>query len=157
MPLAQYVPADKLIQALAEYLKENVKEVSPPPWSGYVKTGPHVERVPSQPDFWYVRCASLLRRIYLDGPVGIESLRSAYGGRAKKGMRREHFYKSGASSLRKPLQQLENAGLVTKLGTRGRVLTDKGKSIVDRISYKLLKELQKDIPALSKYLPAKVK
>ncbi len=157
MPLAQYVPADKLIRTLAEYLKENVKEVSPPPWSSYVKTGSHAERIPTQPDFWYVRCASLLRRIYLDGPVGIESLRTAYGGRAKKGMRREHHYKAGASLIRKPLQQLESAGLVTKLGTRGRVLTDKGKSIVDRISYKLLKELQKDIPALNKYLPAKVK
>ncbi|MDH5811991.1 MAG: 30S ribosomal protein S19e [Candidatus Methanomethylicaceae archaeon] len=157
MPLAQYVPADKLIHALAEYLKENVKEISPPTWSNYVKTGPHVERVPSQPDFWYIRCASLLRRIYLDGPVGIESLRTAYGGRAKKGMRREHHYKAGASTIRKPLQQLESAGLVTKLGTRGRVLTDKGKSIVDRISYKLLKELQRDVPALSKYLPAKAK
>lgn len=157
MPLGQYVPADRLIHALAEYLKENIKEVSPVPWSNYVKTGSHVERVPSQPNFWYIRCASLLRRIYLDGPVGIESLRSAYGGRAKKGMRREHFYKAGASSIRKPLQQLERAGLVTKSGTRGRVLTDKGKSLVDRISYKLLKDLQKDMPALSKYLPSKAK
>lgn len=157
MPLAQYIPPDKLIQALAEYLKENVKEVSPLPWSSYVKTGPHVERVPSQQNFWYIRCASLIRRIYLDGPVGIESLRSAYGGRAKKGMRREHFYKAGASSIRKPLQQLERAGLVTKAGTKGRILTDKGKSIVDRISYKLLKDLQKDIPALSKYLPSRAK
>ncbi len=157
MPLAQYVPADRLIHALAEYLKENIKEVSPLPWSNFVKVGPHVERVPSQPNFWYIRCASLLRRIYLDGPVGVESLRSAYGGRTKKGMRREHFYKAGASSIRKPIQQLEHAGLVTKSGTRGRVLTDKGKSIVDRISYKLLKDLQKDMPALSKYLPSKAK
>jgi len=156
LPLAQNVPADKLISAIAEYLKEEVKEVSPPAWSVYSKTGIHVDRVPTQTDFWYTRCASLLRRIYIDGPVGTERLRSAYGGRNKKGMINEHFYKSGASTIRKPLQQLESAGLVTKSGTKGRTLTDKGVSLVDRVAYKLLKDLQKDMPELNKYLPVKV-
>jgi small subunit ribosomal protein S19e len=153
--LAQNVPADKLISAIAEYLKEEVKEVSPPAWSVYSKTGIHVDRVPAQTDFWYIRCASLLRRIYVDGPVGTERLRSVYGGRTKKGMINEHFYKAGASGIRKPLQQLESAGLVTKSGTKGRVLTNKGVSLVDRVAYKLLKDLQKDMPELNKYLPVK--
>lgn len=155
MPLAQNVPADKLIAAVAVYLKENVKQVSPPAWSGYSKTGIHVDRIPSQPDFWYLRCASLLRRLYIDGPVGTERLRSVYGGRTKKGMINEHFYKSGASSLRKGLQQLEAAGLVTKVGAEGRVVTDKGVSVIDRIAYKVLRDLEKDMPELKKYLTAK--
>jgi small subunit ribosomal protein S19e len=155
VPLAQNVPADKLISAIAEYLKDNVKEVSPPEWSLFTKTGPQVSRVPSQTDFWYIRSASLLRRLYLEGPVGIERLRTIYGGRIKKGMRNEHFMKSGASSIRKALQQLEAAGLVVKATTKGRVLTDKGKSSVDRVAYKLLKDLQKDMPELNKYLSAK--
>jgi len=153
--LAQFVPADKLIQALVEYLKENVKEITPPIWSYYVKTGRHTERVPTQPDIWYIRCASLLRRIYLEGPVGIERLRTVYGGRAKKGMIREHFYKASGSWIRKPLQQLEKANLITKLDKKGRIVTDKGRSIIDRISFKLLKELQKEKPELAKYLPMK--
>jgi small subunit ribosomal protein S19e len=153
--LAQFVPADKLIHALAEYLKENVKEITPPTWSYYVKTGRHAERVPTQPDIWYIRCASLLRRIYLEGPVGIERLRTVYGGRAKKGMTREHFYKASGSWIRKPLQQLEKANLITKLDKKGRIVTDKGRSIIDRISFKLLKELQKEKPELAKYLPIK--
>ena len=156
MPLAQNVPADKLISAISEYLKDNVKEVSPPEWALYTKTGPQVSRVPSQTDFWYVRSASLLRRLYLDGPVGIERLRTIYGGRTKKGMRNEHFMKSGASAIRKVLQQLERAGLVAKASTKGRVLTDKGTSTVDRVAYKLIKELQKDMPELNKYLSLKV-
>ncbi|MDH5806463.1 MAG: 30S ribosomal protein S19e [Candidatus Methanomethylicaceae archaeon] len=155
MTLAQFVPADKLINKLAEYLKENFKEITPPPWSFYVKTGRHTERVPTQPNMWYIRCASLLRQIYLEGPVGVERLRTFYGGRAKKGMRREHFYKASGAWIRKPLQQLEKAGLVTKLGTRGRVVTDKGKSIVDRIAYKILRELQKEMPEISKYIVVK--
>jgi small subunit ribosomal protein S19e len=156
LPLAQNVPADKLISAIADYLKEEVKAVSPPAWSVYSKTGIHVDRVPTQTDFWYIRCASLLRRIYVDGPVGTERLRSVYGGRTKKGMINEHFYKAGASSIRKPLQQLESASLVTKSGTKGRILTQKGVSLVDRVAYKLLKDLQKDMPELNKYLPVKV-
>lgn len=155
MPLAQNVPADKLISAIAEYLKDNVKEVSPPEWSLYTKTGPQVSRVPSQTDFWYVRSASLLRRLYIDAPVGIERLRTIYGGRTKNGMKNEHFMKSGASYIRKALQQLESAGLVAKASTKGRTLTDKGTSTVDRIAYKLIKELQKDMPELNKYLPMK--
>jgi small subunit ribosomal protein S19e len=151
--LAQFVPADKLIHALAEYLKENVKEITPPTWSYYVKTGRHAERVPTQPDIWYIRCASLLRRIYLEGPVGVERLRTVYGGRAKKGMRREHFYKASGSWIRKPLQQLEKANLITKLDNKGRIVTDKGRSLIDRIAFKLLKELQKEKPELAKYFP----
>ncbi len=157
MPLAHNVPADKLIKALAEHLKDNVKEISPPAWASYSKTGTHVERIPTQPNFWYLRSAALLRRLYTDGPVGIERLRTVYGGRAKKGMINEHFYKSASGNIRKALQQLEAAGLVAKVGNRGRVLTDKGISTVDRAAYKLLKELQKDIPSLNKYLPVKAR
>jgi small subunit ribosomal protein S19e len=69
----------------------------------------------------------------------------------------EHFYKSGASALRKVLQQLETAGLVQKKGTQGRILTDKGVSLIDRVAYKLLRDLQKDMPELNKYLSVKAK
>ncbi len=153
--MAQEVPADRLITAVADYLKTNVNEVSPPSWATFVKTGPHVERVPSQNDFWYIRCASLLRRLYIEGPVGVERLRSVYGGRAKNGMSNEHFVKSGGSSLRKALQQLEKAGLVKKLPDGGRTITDSGRSVLDRIAYKMLKEIQKDMPEMGKYLPLK--
>jgi len=155
LPLAQNVPADKLIDALALYLKENVKEVAPPEWSLYTKSGPQVTRVPASPNFWYVRSASLLRRLYIESPIGIERLRTMYGGRTKKGMRNEHFMKSGASMIRKALQQLEAAGLVAKATTKGRKLTDKGMSTVDRVAYKLLKDMQKDMPELSKYITQK--
>jgi len=155
LPLAHNVPADKLIKALAAHLKDNVKEIAPPAWASYSKTGTHVERIPTQPDFWYLRSAALMRRLYTDGPVGIERLRTVYGERAKKGMINEHFYKSASSNIRKALQQLEAAGLVAKVGNRGRALTAKGTSMVDRVAYKILKDLQKDIPSLNKYLPVK--
>jgi len=57
--------------------------------------------------------------------------------------------------IRKNLQQMEAAGLVAKATTKGRRLTDKGMSTVDRVAYKLLKDMQKDMPELGKYLTQK--
>ncbi|OYT61830.1 MAG: 30S ribosomal protein S19e [Thermofilum sp. ex4484_15] len=145
------VPADKLIEEVAKQLKEKVEEVKPPEWAFYTKTGPHAERVPEDPDWWYKRAASILRKLYLYGPVGVERLRTAYGGRADLGMKRKHVKKGGGSNIRKILQQLEAAGLVTKLGNKGRVLTPRGRSFLDRIATKVFRELVKEIPELRKY------
>ncbi len=69
MPTAFEVPANDLIDKLAKHLKENVSEISPPTWSEFAKTGAHKERPPQDPDWWYMRCASLLRKLYVHGPV----------------------------------------------------------------------------------------
>jgi len=138
------VPADLLIQRLARYLKENVPEVKPPTWALFVKTGSHVERPPQDLDWWYVRCASLLRKLYLNGPIGVSRLRKMYGGRKRRGVRPAHFRRAGGSSIRKPLQQLEEAGLVVKDGNRGRRLSPKGMSLVDMIASQIKRELRRE-------------
>ena len=136
------VPADVLIERLARYLKENVPEVRPPAWALFVKTGSHVERPPQDPDWWYVRCASLLRKLYLRGPIGVSRLRKMYGGRKRRGVRPAHFRRAGGSAIRKPLQQLEVAGLVVKDGNRGRRLSPKGMSLVDMVASQIRRELR---------------
>jgi small subunit ribosomal protein S19e len=146
------VPQRVLIEELARYLKENVSEVKPPVWALYSKTGSHKERVPDDPDWWYKRCASLLRKLYIHGPVGVEHLRTAYGGRKDLGHRREHFRKAGASAIRKALQQLEAAGLVTKVERRGRVLTPKGRALLEKLATNILKHMATERPELAKYL-----
>jgi len=148
----KYVPPRVFIEELARYLKENVEEVRPPEWAMYAKTGSHKERVPDDPDWWYKRCASLLRKLYLYGPVGIERLRTAYGGRKDLGLKREHFRKAGGSAIRKALQQLEAAGLVTKIEGRGRVLTPKGRSLLDRLAYRIFRQIAIEKPELKKYI-----
>nr|MBC8462842.1 40S ribosomal protein S19 [Candidatus Bathyarchaeota archaeon] len=79
MTTAYDVPADVLINRLSGYMKENIREIQPADWAGYVKTGSHVERVPQNPDWWYVRSASVLRKLYMKGPVGVSRLRKEYG------------------------------------------------------------------------------
>lgn len=131
------VPADKLINRLKEELKK-FKEISPPEWAKFVKSGVHRERPPQQEDFWFIRAASILRRIYLDGPVGTSRLRSYYGGARKKGSRPRHFRKASGAIIRKILQQLEKSNLIEK-NKKGRKITNKGKSLLDRIAYEVSK------------------
>jgi small subunit ribosomal protein S19e len=143
LPTPFDVPADIFIERLAKYIKEEVSEVSPPPWALTAKTGAHAEHPPKDPDWWYVRCASLLRKLYIKGPIGVSRLRSEYGGRKRSGRRAERVLKGGGSAIREPLQQLEAAGLVEKVGKRGRGLTSEGRSLLDRIATQILKELKR--------------
>jgi small subunit ribosomal protein S19e len=145
------VPAQEFIHKLANYIKENIDEVTPPPWASIVKTGAHVQRVPENPDWWYVRCASLLRKIYVHGPIGIEKLRAEYGGRKDFGVRPEHAVKAGGAIIRKALQQLEAAGLVEKFQNRGRRITKKGRKLLDEIAEEVMEELLKKMPEMEKY------
>jgi len=122
------VPADKLIGKLREELKQ-IKEIQPPEWSYFIKSGVHKERPPQQADFWYIRTASVLRRIYLNGPVGTERLRSYFGGRKQRGHKPARFRKASGSITRKILQQLEASGLVEK-DKKGRRISSKGRKIL---------------------------
>jgi len=73
-----------------------------------VKTGVHKELPPSSNDWWYTRCAAVLRKIYTDGPVGIERLRSVYGGKKNNGSTPDHKAK-GSGSLQE--RQYSNSKL----------------------------------------------
>lgn len=151
MPTPHDVPASVLIKRLAKYLKDNVDEVLPPSWAPLVKTGSHAERPPQNADWWYTRCASLLRKIYLKGPIGIEHLRAEYGGRKDRGAKPEHTRKGGGAIVRKALQQLESAGLVETVKGEGRTISKEGRRLLDRLSTEIKKRLEKEIPELKKY------
>jgi len=128
----QAIDPQKLNEKLKEELKK-FKEIKPPAWSFFVKSGVHKERPPEQKDFWYIRAASILRRLYLNGPVGIERLRVYYGGKKKHKVSPPHRKKASGALIRKILQQLEKAGLVEKT-KKGRVLTPKGRSFIEKVA-----------------------
>jgi len=151
MTTADDVPADLLIEKLSTYIVENVKEVTPPGWTSYVKTGSHTERVPQRPDWWYIRSASLLRKLYFNSPVGVQRLRKEYGGRKRKGVFPAHFRKAGGSIIRDVLQQLEKAGLVDKVEKKGRSISRKGRGLLDAVSTQIKKDLDRDNPAMKAY------
>jgi len=132
MVTAREVEQQKLVERLKEELKK-MEEIKPPEWARFVKSGVHKQRPPEQPDFWYIRAASVLRRIYIDGPVGVERLRSYYGGARKRGYFPKHFRKGSGAIIRKILQQLEKAGLVEKTA-KGRKISPKGQKLLNGIA-----------------------
>ena len=129
------VPSQKLIEKLSEELKRN-DNIKPPEWSKYVKTGVSEERPPLQEDWWFLRSAAILRRVYLKGPVGVQRLRTVFGGRRRRGHKPAHHKKAGGKIIRLMLQQLEKAGYIQKVEKprKGRVLTSKGQKLLSKIA-----------------------
>ena len=130
------VEANVLIKKTAEKLKE--LGITKPAYVDFVKSGAGRDRVPQQSDFWYIRCASLLRQVYLNGPIGVSRLRTRYGNRKEHGVRRHHHYKAGGSIIRDALNALEKLGYVKK-GKSGREITSAGRSFLDKISNEIIK------------------
>ena len=128
------IEAGKYNSLLAEALKK-VPEFKKPEWADFVKTSTHKQRPTSEVDFWQRRTASILRQIYIHGIVGVERLRTRYGGRKDRGQRPPEFRKSGGKIIRVILQQAEAAGFVEKVKEKksGRKLTDKGRQFLEAV------------------------
>ncbi len=125
--------SSELVKKTAEELK---KSMSQPQWSAFVKTGISRERPPEDRDWWYMRAASLLRRIYIDGPVGVSRLRSYYGGLQRRGHKPAHSKKGSGKIIRVILQDLEKLGYVQKIEkpVRGRRITPQGQKFLDGVA-----------------------
>jgi len=130
------MPADEYNTKLAGALKA-IGEIKEPDWAGFVKTGVSRKRPAQEKDFWYKRTASILRQIYINRVVGVNRLRTRYGGRQNRGFRPEKFRKASGKMIRVILQQTEAAGLLEKFnesGQRaGRRLTAKGKELMEGV------------------------
>jgi len=136
------VNPQKLMEEVAKKMAGQ-KLVQPPQWSSYVKTGSNKERPPARKDWWFVRAASVLRTVHKLGPVGTEKLRTKYGGLKNRGFQPEIYKKAGGSIIRKILQQLEKAELIKKTEKgvhKGRVITPKGRSLLNKSVLEILKQ-----------------
>lgn len=147
MVTAEMVPSKLLIEAISEELKLNDKVFKPPDWADFVKLGVAQENAPEQrKDWWFIRVASILRKVYLHGPIGVMHIRKMYGGRKNRGGKPEKTFKGSGAIIRQAIQQLEKGGYVSS-DTNGRVVTPAGRSFVDSMAYKVKQQL----PELSVY------
>lgn len=125
---------NRLIKEVAGRLKG--MGIEKPAFVGIAKSGVHAERPPEDPDFWYVRCASIMRQAYINPGAGVQRLRRHYGGRKNRGVKPQKHRPAGGSTIRKAMQALEKAGLMKKAG-KGRALTPKGAALLDKAASEL--------------------
>lgn len=128
------VNTNKLIEKASEELK---KLVEAPSWAIYVKTGAGKERPPTDRDWYYKRLASLLRKVYIEGPIGVNKLRRRYSERKNAGMSGDKVYKGAGKIIRTGLQNLEKLQFVKNVEKgkhKGKIITGKGKSFLDKLA-----------------------
>jgi len=131
------IKPSELIEKLASHLKT---KINMPDWATFVKTSPGKERPPEKEDWYYIRAAAILRKIYMSkGPIGVNKLRTKFGNLKNRGTKPEKFYRSSGKIIRSILQQFEKNKLLEQkaIGVhKGRVLTNEGKSLLDKLSKK---------------------
>merc|ERR1711931_537484 len=101
------------VKAFAAHLKKSKLKV--PEFVTIVKTSKAHELGPTDPDWFYVRAASVARHVYLRPNVGVGAVRKIYGGA-------------------KVLQSLEGIKLVTKDVNGGRSIAPTGRRDMDRVA-----------------------
>ena len=137
----------KLIEKLAEELKK-IESITAPEWAKFAKTGAGKERPPVEKDWWYTRAASVMRKVYISGPIGVSKLRKKYSAKKNRGHKPERVYVGSGNILRKILQQLEKAELlkyVEKGVHKGRKITSKGEKLLNQAAKNVGGEIKREV------------
>ena len=143
------VPADDFIGKLAEILK--TEDIPVPSWISFVKTGAHAIKPPQNSGWWHIRCASILRKIYLNGPISVNRLRTIYGGGKAVGYGAAHHKDASGAIIRNAIHGLEKLGYVQKAEKKGRMVTKQGMQKLDKLSTAILSEMISKEPRLKIY------
>ncbi|XP_013619382.1 PREDICTED: 40S ribosomal protein S19-3-like isoform X1 [Brassica oleracea var. oleracea] len=138
------VSPHEFVKAYAAHLKRSGKEyfdttpyrhlIELPPWTDIVKTGKLKELAPYDPDWYYIRAASMARKVYLRGGLGVGAFRRIYGGSKRNGSRPPHFCKSSGGVARHILQQLQTMNIVDLDTKGGRKITSSGERDLDQVA-----------------------
>lgn len=135
------VPAAAFVKALAAHFKQ-AGQLEVPENAEFIKTAHFKELAPYDADWYYVRAASIARKIYLFGGMGVGGLAKVYGGHARRGTRKGHYTRASRQVLRHILRQLGDLKLVhKKKGKKGRFISSKGQKDLDTIAMQICASL----------------
>ncbi|XP_037961177.1 40S ribosomal protein S19a-like [Teleopsis dalmanni] len=132
--------------SLAVMLKKNGK-VKVPTDIEFFKTGMFKEIGPDDADWFYARCASILRHLYKRRPLGVGRLCKIYGGRLRRGNRPGRFCKASGGVMRRALKALEDGKMVIRKPNGSRVLTPTLQRDMDRLAQVIIK-IDREVLAL---------
>mmetsp|Transcript_7254 Transcript_7254/g.7951 ORF Transcript_7254/g.7951 Transcript_7254/m.7951 type:complete len:150 (+) Transcript_7254:46-495(+) len=129
----------KFINAYADVLKNNDK-FHVPKWVELVKTGVHKELAPYDPDWYFVRAAATIRKIYLRPGSGVGALAKRFGGGFRRGARPVKHQDSATGIIRAILLALDDLKLTEKTENGGRRVTKIGQQALDLIANQIATE-----------------
>ena len=121
------------IKVMANHLKQEGK-LFVPNCAEFIKTSHGRERAPQNPDWYYMRAAAVLRRIYIRPGVGLGGLAKKFANKKNRGSQPEITTKAAKGPLHWACKSLEGLKLVGKGKESGRVLTSAGRKRCDTIA-----------------------
>eukprot|EP01034_Spumella_vulgaris_P021618 gene21618-27657_t len=127
------ISAPKFIAAYAEVLKNNDKFVVPK-WADLVKTGVHKELAPYDPDWYYIRAAAIVRKVYLRQNTGVGALKKRFGGNYRRGARPERHQDAAGGLIRSILIALDDLKITEKSTNGGRKISRVGQQALDLVA-----------------------
>lgn len=126
------ISANIFIEKLAAHLKSQ-GSIQQPNWSTFVKTSVARQFSPENQDWYYIRSAAILRRLYCEGTQtgnGMGDLRRMFGGCKDGSVVPRHFKLASGQIITTIIKQAQKLGYVEK-SENGRKLSEKGKKFLD--------------------------
>ncbi|MDR3395613.1 MAG: 40S ribosomal protein S19 [Parasulfuritortus sp.] len=122
----------------------------------FVKTALHKELAPYEANWFFIRAAAIARRVYLENRgVGVKTLRTIFGSNQRNGTVSSHRHIADGKIIRYCLKQLGKMGFVdlvitqaedetgktVQIATKGKRVTKKGRSEMDKIATQIYRKL----------------
>lgn len=128
------VNAWRWIKSAARHFKQEGK-LFVPNCTELVKSSHGRERAPQNQDWYYIRCAAILRALYLRPGEGYGGLSKRFASKKNNGSRPEHGVRACKGLLHWGCKSLTQLGLVEPGAESGQRLTKKGKKFVDGVAF----------------------
>ena len=126
----------KWVRAMAAHFKQEGK-LFVPSCTELIKTSHGRDRAPQNPDWYYIRCAAVLRRIYMRPGTGTGGLSKPFGNKKNRGSQPEITTRAARGLLHWCCKSLEGLKLIQKGKTSGRCVSKLGRQKADTIASNL--------------------
>eukprot|EP00796_Vickermania_ingenoplastis_P007305 gene7305-5147_t len=130
------VNAWRWIKTAARHFKQEGK-IFVPNCAELVKTSHGRERAPQNPDWYYIRCAAILRALYIRPGQGYGGLSKRFGNKKNNGSCPEHAVKACKGLLHWGCKSLTKLGLVERGAEEGQRVTRKGRKFADAVAFQV--------------------